>query len=58
MGLPGRSLAVLRRGVYFLFHNARRALKALVVVWLLVLYLYSTLLWPDTLGDPRLPKNI
>jgi hypothetical protein len=32
MGLPGRSLAVLRRGVYFLFHNARRALKALVVV--------------------------
>jgi hypothetical protein len=26
MGLPGRLLAVLRRGVYFLFRNARRAL--------------------------------
>jgi hypothetical protein len=26
MGLHGRSLAVLRRGVYFLFRNARRAL--------------------------------
>jgi hypothetical protein len=28
MGLPGRSLAALRRGVYFLFHNARCALNA------------------------------
>jgi hypothetical protein len=39
MGLPGRSLAVLRRGVYFLFHNARRALKALVVVVVVVVKL-------------------
>jgi hypothetical protein len=29
---PTWPFAVLRRGVYFLFHNARRALKALVVV--------------------------